>query len=85
MLSARHKTIKNAMRYKCDAAFLLSLAKENMADLTLQTPKWRPLYCEQHQLAMQLSIELRKNYKPIYDLAEIFVHHKLGVARDQIV
>jgi len=85
MLSARHKTIKNALRYKRDTAFLLSLAKENLADLTLQTPKWRPLYCEQHQLAMQLNRESRRNFKPIYDLAEIFVHHKLGVARDHIV
>jgi len=85
MLSARHKTIKNALRYKRDAAFLLSLAKENLADLTLRTPKWRPLYCEQHQLAMQLNRESRRNFKPIYDLAEIFVHHKLGVARDHIV
>jgi len=34
---------------------------------------------------MQLNRESQKNFKPIYDLAEIFVHHKLGVARDHIV
>jgi len=40
MLSARHKTIKNAIIYKRDASFLLSLACKNMNSLTLRTPKW---------------------------------------------
>ena len=35
MLSARQKSIKNSLRNKRDAAFLLSFARENMADLTL--------------------------------------------------
>jgi hypothetical protein len=40
MLSAQHKTIKNAMIYKHDTAFLLALAQENMNSLTLRTLKW---------------------------------------------
>ncbi len=35
MLSARHKMIKNALKYKCDASFLLALAQKNMSDLSL--------------------------------------------------
>jgi hypothetical protein len=35
MLSARQKSIKNSLRNKRDAEFLLSFARENMADLTL--------------------------------------------------
>jgi hypothetical protein len=39
MLSARHKTVKHAMKYKRDADFLLSLAKVNNTELTLRVPK----------------------------------------------
>jgi len=85
MLSARQKSIKNSLRNKHDAAFLLSFARENMADLTLWPPRWRPLYCEQHQLAIQLNRESQRNFKPVYELTEIFVHHKLGFPRDQII
>jgi hypothetical protein len=85
MLCARHKTIKNALRYKRNAKFLLSLAWKNMTDLTLLTPKWSSLYCEQHQLAMELNREAWANFWPIYELAEIFAHNKLGVPRSNIV
>jgi len=55
MLSAQHKTVKHAMKYKRDASFLLSLPKENNTELTLRVPKWRSIYFEHHQLAMALN------------------------------
>ncbi len=61
MLSARHKSIKNALKYKRDASFLLSLAQENMTDLTMRTPKWRSLYCENNQSAMAVNNASRPN------------------------
>jgi len=85
MLSARHKTLKNALAYKRDAAFLLALARENNSDLTLCTPKWRSLYCEHYQLAMELNRASRVNVKSNFELARIFVCCKLGVPIDNMV
>jgi len=84
MLSARHKTIKNALIYKRDASFLLHLAQENMNSLTLRTPTWQSLYCEQHQLAMVVNRASRPYFKPIYDLATIFVEKKLGISQTSL-
>jgi hypothetical protein len=84
MLSARHKTVKNAMIYKRDAAFLLALAQENMNSLTLRTPKWRSIYCEQHQLAMVVNNNSRPHFKHIYQLATIFVEKKLGILQQTL-
>ena len=77
MLSARHKSMECAMRYKRDAAFLLVLSMENNSELSQRTPKWRSLYCENHQLAMALNASSRPNFKPIHQLASIFVESKL--------
>jgi hypothetical protein len=84
MLSARHKTVKNAMIYKCDAAFLLALAQENMNSLTLRTPKWRSIYCEQHQLAIVVNTNSRPHFKHIYQLATIFVEKNLGIVQQTL-
>jgi hypothetical protein len=65
------------MIYKHDTAFLLALAQENMNSLTLRTPKWRSIYCEQHQLAMVVNTNSRPHFKHIYQLATIFVKKKI--------
>jgi hypothetical protein len=65
--------VKNALKYKCDASFLLSLAQENMIDLMMRTPKWCSLYCENHQLAIAVNNATWPNYKPIHILAATFV------------
>jgi len=84
MLSARHKSIKNALKYKRDAAFLLSLAQENNSDVMMRTPKWRSQYCEHHQLAMVLNSSSRHNFKPIDQLAATFVEKKLGFTQGNL-
>ena len=78
MQCARHKTIKNALKYKKDAAFLLELANANNSELTLRAPKWRSLYCENNQLAMSLNFENRSNYKSLQYLSAFFVREQLG-------
>jgi hypothetical protein len=55
MLSARHKTIQNAMKYKQDASFLLAIALENDMSLTIAVPKWRSIYIQNHQAAVALN------------------------------
>jgi hypothetical protein len=51
MQGARHKTLNNALKYKKDALFLLDLAKSGGNDVSIGTPIWRPIYCENYQLA----------------------------------
>lgn len=85
MLCARHKTLKNALTYKRDAAFLLALAKENMPDFHLRTPKWKSLYCENHQLARVVNTACRAFFKPLDQLATIFVEDKLGFKKCNLV
>ncbi len=64
-------------------SFLLSLAQENMTDLTMRTPKWRSLYCENHQLAMVVNTASRPHFKPIHILAAIFVEKKWALMQDR--
>ncbi len=52
-----------------------------MNSLTLRTPKWRSIYCEQHQLAMVVNTNSRPHFKHIYQLATIFVEKKLGIVQ----
>lgn len=85
MNSARHKSIKNAAKYKMDASMLLELAKSNDpadgSSMVMRTPKWRSLYSASSQLAVPINATNRPNYKPMNELALIFVKEKLELEK----
>jgi hypothetical protein len=72
MDAARHKTIKNAMKYKCDALFLLELAKSSTKhdgfNVLMGTPVWRPQYCKNFQLARSVNGN-RGNYTSLHKVS----------------
>jgi hypothetical protein len=68
MQAARHKTLANAVKYKKDALFLLDLAKAAGNDLSIGTPVWRALYCENFQLARSVNGNV-KNFIGLYDMS----------------
>ena len=84
MQSARHKTVKHAMKYKKDAEFLLSIAQQNMHDAQLSTPKWRSIFCDQHQLAMTLNSASRPFFQPLDKLAAVFLDDKCGFGNNNV-
>ena len=81
MNAARHKSLKNAAKYKKDASLLLELAKANDAEMVNRTPKWKSLYSDASQLAVPINAINRPNYKPIHELASIFLQEKLELEK----
>jgi hypothetical protein len=77
MQSARHRSVSNAMKYKRDASFLISLAEANGNDLSSIVPKWRNLYTESNQLAIDMNATNRPNFVGINGLARTFISHHL--------
>jgi hypothetical protein len=68
MRAARHKSIQNALKYKKDADYCLELARSSPNDVSLGTPTWRPIWCENHQLARSVNGNL-SNFKSLEILA----------------
>jgi hypothetical protein len=68
MQAARHKTLANAVKYKKDALFLLNIAKSSGNDVAIGTPVWRPLFCENYQLARSVNANAR-NFIGLHDMA----------------
>jgi hypothetical protein len=56
MQSAHHKSIKNALKYKKDAATLLEIWKLSEDNFGLLAPKWRAIHIQNLQLARDLTI-----------------------------
>jgi hypothetical protein len=79
-LAARHKSIQNALKYKKDADYCLELARSSPNDVSLGTPTWRAIWCENHQLARSVNGNL-SNYKSLDILAanyKAIMERKIG-------
>lgn len=66
MLSARHKTVSNAMKYKKDATYLLHLANANDLNFASIISKWRSIFVAN----VQMGRKVNKNSGRIKSLPE---------------
>ena len=82
MDSARHRTLKNAMKYKKDASFLLALSAENGIVQADHTPQWRSLWCQEHQLATSINSVVSPNYQSLSVLAKTLIKTHLNLPNE---
>ena len=54
MQSARHRSVKNAIRYRRDASYLLNVARTRAQNLMNVTPEWNLVFCADVHLARSL-------------------------------
>ncbi|KAH9098087.1 hypothetical protein LEN26_016708, partial [Aphanomyces euteiches] len=78
MLSARHRSVSQAVKYKRDALFTLNVAKKNDRNLTQVVPTWKSIVCLDLQMGRAINTKGSLAYKPLNDLAEYFVDHLCG-------
>jgi hypothetical protein len=84
MQSARHKTLKNAIKYKKDADFLLELAKHNNDEFAIRISKFKSIYVENFQLGSAINELGSYDFKPLDELAVHFIEQLCGVNRDSL-
>ncbi|KAH9152508.1 hypothetical protein AeRB84_005073 [Aphanomyces euteiches] len=78
MLSARHRSVSQAVKYKRDALFTLNVAKKHDRNLTQVVPTWKSIVCLDLQMGRAINTKGSLAYKPLNDLAEYFVDHLCG-------
>jgi hypothetical protein len=81
MASGRHKSTKNAMKYKRDSAFLMEYAKEWGVDIELTTPKFKSLFLNNNQMAMSLSASKKPEYINLATLSLMFIEKHLRLRK----
>ncbi|KAF0712480.1 hypothetical protein As57867_004805, partial [Aphanomyces stellatus] len=74
MLSARHKQLGQAMKYKRDAAFLLNVAISNNKNLASVVTPWKSIFCADAQMGRSINSNGSRGFKPLYELAFNFIH-----------
>ena len=79
MQRARHKTVKNSIKYKNDASFLLALCEINGIVVNASTPTFRSLYCHNHQMAISINANNSPNYQGLAKLREILLTTHLNL------
>jgi hypothetical protein len=81
MLSARHKTVSNAVKYKQDASFFFEMALQNDSGLKATIPKFKSLYVLNYQAAVAINRRSISNMQneSIYSLEINFVEKYLQV------
>ena len=73
MLSARHKTINNAIKYKRDASYLLHLAHANDLNFSSIVTKWRSIFVANVQMGRKVNRNGSREFVSLAQLASNFV------------
>jgi len=79
MSSARHKTLKNAQKYKRDAEYMLHVARGNDLDIDSILPKWRPVLVEDVQMGRGLNLTLAQNMRPLLNLSTKYLEEVVKI------
>jgi hypothetical protein len=72
MMSARHKSISNSVKYRRDAATLLEIWRNSEENYGLIAPKWQPILITSLQSARRLNRSMVVNQQSLQSLALIF-------------
>jgi hypothetical protein len=79
MDAARHKTESNAMRYREDATYLLTVAAANNRHVSSVVPVWKQIFCKDRQMGRCINIHGPKGFKPLGNLAHDSLYRICGV------
>ena len=74
MLSARHKTVTNAMKYKRDASYLLHLAQANDLNFASIVSKWRSIFVANVQMGRKVTKIESREIESLSEFAVNFVY-----------
>ena len=79
MKSARHSSLNNAMMYKRDATYLLKISQLNGLKPETVIPEWKPIYCEDAQLARSINTQNVHYTRNSYVLATEIIETRCGI------